>query len=132
MQTFADSSQKSRSGHGETTAAQSGSRLFADLATFLHALSLSHRLEAVTFANALPLTGIFCGFAIVHAFARRHAVAVNLSRVGSLSLSRNTGKQGGSGESESGTSGSGFEVHFCILGDRQGCRLERCSVPTQH
>jgi hypothetical protein len=84
------------------------------------------------FADSLTFAGVFGCLAVIHAFARCHAVAVNLCSVGGLSLSGNTCEHCCSGKGESGTSGGGFEVHLYILSNRQGCRLEGCSVPTQH
>jgi hypothetical protein len=127
MQTFAGSSQNGRSGAHHCGG--TGGRLFADLATCFHAFGLSHCLEAVTFANALTFAGILRSLAIVHACARCHAVAVHLNSVSSLCLRGNTSKQSRCGESESGTGSGVFEVHFYILGNRQGGRLDGLFSP---
>jgi hypothetical protein len=56
--------------------------LLADSTACGIALSESHRLEAVAFADALAFAAVLGGFAIVLTFAGRYAIAMNLGFFG--------------------------------------------------
>ncbi|MBM9486411.1 hypothetical protein JBE38_10825 [Pseudomonas sp. ICBG1301] len=91
-----------------------GCRLLADFAASRVTRCLAHGLEAVAFADRLTFASIFSGFAVIHAFARSHTVAMN-SSVGGLYLGSNTSKHSGGSDGQGSTGNGILDVHFWFL-----------------
>jgi hypothetical protein len=99
---------------GSPAAAALGYPLFADGTAQLGALRLSLVQETLAFARTHAFARMVFGLAVVLAFTGVDAIAMNLG-IGSLHLGGDTGKHASSSDSESGTSGGGFDVHFYFL-----------------